>query len=73
MAPDGGGFDSNGLYYKHMTIVNDDSSIISEQSFQLIDDPRGIIYDCHMFIIQATGAIFTTLLFIRDLRMGPKS
>jgi hypothetical protein len=22
-----------GLYYKHMTIVNDDSSIVSEQSF----------------------------------------
>ncbi len=25
--------DTSGLYYKHMTIVNDDSSIISEQSF----------------------------------------
>jgi hypothetical protein len=22
-----------GLYYKHMTIVNDDSSVVSEQSF----------------------------------------
>ncbi len=43
-----------GLYYKHMTIVNDDSSIISEQSFQLIDDARGVIYDRRMFIIQAT-------------------
>jgi hypothetical protein len=26
-------FSPCGLYYKHMTIVNDDSSIISEQSF----------------------------------------
>ncbi len=38
-----------------MTIVNDDSSIISEQSFKLIDDPRGVIYNCGMFILQATG------------------
>jgi hypothetical protein len=38
-----------------MTIVNDESSVVSEQSFQLIDDARGVIYDRHMFIIQATG------------------
>jgi hypothetical protein len=38
-----------------MTIVNDDSSIVSEQSFQHIDDARGVIYDRRMFIIQATG------------------
>jgi hypothetical protein len=35
-----------------MPIVNDDSSVISEQSLQLIENARGIIYDCHMFIIQ---------------------
>ncbi len=39
-----------------MTIVNDDSSIISVLSFFLIDDARGIIYDRHMFIIEATRA-----------------
>ncbi len=39
-----------------MTIVNDDSSIVSEQSFLLINNARGIIYNHHMFIIQATGA-----------------
>jgi hypothetical protein len=44
-----------GLYYKHMTIVNGNSSIISEQNFLLIDDTRGVIYDCGLFIIQATG------------------
>ncbi len=38
-----------------MTIVNDDSRIVSEQSFQLIDDARGVIYDHGMFIKQATG------------------
>jgi hypothetical protein len=35
-------------------IANDDSSVVSEQSFQLIDDARGVIYDRRMFIIQAT-------------------
>jgi hypothetical protein len=43
------------LYYKHMTIVNDDSSIVSGQSFKLIDDAGGVIYYCHLFIIRATG------------------
>ncbi len=46
-----------GLYYKHMTILNDDSSIISEQSFQIIDDTIGVIYDRRMFIIQATVSL----------------
>ncbi len=46
-----------GLYYKHVAIVNDDSSIISKWSFKLRDDPRVIIYDHHRFIIQATGNI----------------
>ncbi len=43
-----------GLYYKHLTIVNDDSSAVSKWSFNLIDDPRVIIYDRHRFKIQAT-------------------
>ena len=46
---------TSGLYYKHMTIVIDDSSIVIKWSFKLIDTARGIIYDFHMFIVQATG------------------
>ncbi len=46
-----------GLYYKHVTIVINDSSVISKWSFKLIDDPRVIIYDRHRFIIQATGLL----------------
>ncbi len=46
--------ESSGLYNKHMTIVKDDSSIIIKLSFKLIDAARGIIYDHHMFIVQAT-------------------
>jgi hypothetical protein len=38
-----------------MTTVNYASSVINEQSFQLIDDARVIIYDRHVFIVQATG------------------
>jgi hypothetical protein len=52
----------SGLYYKHVTIVIDDSSIVSKWSFKLIDAPRVIIYDRNMFIIQATGVYVTKLL-----------
>ena len=43
-----------GLYYKHLTIVNDNSSIISKWSFKLLDDSRVVIYNLHMFIVQIT-------------------
>jgi hypothetical protein len=46
---------TSGLYYKHMTIVIDDSSIVIKWSFKLIDTARGVIYDRHMFIVQATA------------------
>jgi hypothetical protein len=53
---------SSGLYYKHMMIVNYASSVINEQSFQLIDDARVIIYDRHVFIVQATEVDLIKLL-----------
>jgi hypothetical protein len=37
-----------------MTIINDNSSIIIKWSFKFIDAARGVIYDRHMFIVQAT-------------------
>ncbi len=58
-----------GLYYKHhysecqltytiniftAAIVNYDSSIVNELGASLTDDARVIIYNCHMFIVQAT-------------------
>ncbi len=46
---------TSGLYYTPITIVNDDSSIVNKLEALLIDDARVIIYDCHMFIVQATG------------------
>ncbi len=46
---------TSGLYYKHTTIVNYASSVVSEQIFQFIDDAWVVIYDRHVFIVQATG------------------
>ena len=46
-----------GLYYKPMTILNDDARIINKHDASLTDDPRVVIYDRHMFIVQATGVV----------------
>ncbi len=35
-------------------IINDDSGFVIKLSFKLIDAVRGIIYNRHMFIVQAT-------------------
>jgi hypothetical protein len=38
-----------------MTIINDDSRVITKLETSLTDDARVIIYDGHMLIVQATG------------------
>ncbi len=40
-----------------MTIVNDDSRVINKLEASLTDDARVVIYDCHMFTVEATGLI----------------
>ncbi len=45
---------SSGLYYKHVMLVNDASSGIIKWRFKFIDATRGVIYNRHMFIVQAT-------------------
>jgi hypothetical protein len=47
-------YNSCGLYYKHMTNINDDSSVVNKLGASLTDDARVVIYDRHMFITQAT-------------------
>ncbi len=37
-----------------MTIVNDDSRVVNKLEASLTDDARVVIYDHHMFIVQAT-------------------
>jgi len=49
--------------------VIDDLRVILEIVASLTDDSRVVIYD-HVFIVQATGEIFTVLHFIHNL-MGP--
>jgi hypothetical protein len=41
-----------------MTIVIDDSRVITKLETSLTDDARVVIYDRHMFIVQATEAVF---------------
>jgi hypothetical protein len=38
-----------------MTIINDDSRVVNMLEASLIDNARVVIYDRHMFIVQATG------------------
>jgi hypothetical protein len=44
----------SGLYYKHVTIVNDASSGVNKLKASLNDDALGVIYDRRVFILQAT-------------------
>ncbi len=46
-----------GLYYKPMTIVNDDARIVNKLDASLTDDARVVIYNRHMFIVQATDVL----------------
>ncbi len=41
-----------------MKIVSDDSRVINKLETSLTDDARVVIYDHHMFIVQATGLTF---------------
>ncbi len=47
----------SGVYYKHVTIVNYTSSCVNKLKASLNDDARVIIYDRHMFIVQARGFV----------------
>jgi hypothetical protein len=38
-----------------MMIVNDDSRVVNKLEASLTDDASIVIYDRHMFIVQATG------------------
>ena len=45
---------ANGLYYKPITIINGDSSIVNKLETSLTDNARVVIYNRRMFIVQAT-------------------
>ncbi len=44
-----------GLYYKHVMLVNYASGGINKLKASLNENARVVIYDRHIFIVQATG------------------
>jgi hypothetical protein len=50
------------LYSKPMTIENDDSRVVNQLEASLIGNARVIIYDHHMFIVQATAYCNWTII-----------
>ncbi len=65
-------YENCGLYYKHVMIINDGSKVIIKLETSLTEDARVIIYDCHMFIVQAT-CIYKTTLRANSLKFCLKS
>jgi hypothetical protein len=51
----------SGLYYKPITIVNDDSRVVNKLEASLTEDTRVIIYNRHLFIVQATDHFLSQL------------
>jgi hypothetical protein len=67
---------TSGLYYKHVTIVNNNSSIVSKWSFKLTDDPRVVINDRNRFMIQKTDgeSLLKRFFFlvVKQISLGPR-
>ena len=52
---------TSGLYYKHITIVNYDSSVVTKFGVHLLTMLRVVLYDYHMFTLQANDSNFLVL------------
>ena len=64
--------DTSGLYYKHVTIINYASRGVNKLKASLNDDAIVVIYDHHMFIVQATvGSV--VLSYVLQLLFVEKS
>ncbi len=55
-----------GLYYKHVTIVNYNFSIVNKLGASFTDDARVVIYD-NMFIVQTTELTSVKYLSVAPL------
>jgi len=60
-----------GLYYKHITIINGDCSVVNEFEASVTDGARVVIKNRHMFIVKATNLIWTSSLFIHNISSCP--
>ncbi len=47
-----------GLFYKHTTIINYTSSNVNKLEALITDDARAVIYNRHVFIVQATDVSY---------------
>jgi hypothetical protein len=59
---------SCGLYYKPMTVVNDNSRYINKLEASLTDDNRVVIYNRHMFIVPTTELTFLYALKVKVIQ-----
>ena len=46
------------MYYKYITFVNDNSSVVNKFVASLTGAARVVIYDRDMLIVQATGLFY---------------
>ena len=53
------------MYYKDITIVNDDSTIVNKFGASLTDAYRVIIYNQHVFIVKASGPYFFVAVLLQ--------
>jgi len=58
------------MYYKPIMIVNGDSSIVNKLETSVIDDARVVIYDRHMFIVQASSSHCLKTFFSSSLTVN---
>jgi hypothetical protein len=61
----------HGLYYEHISIVNYNSSTINKLGASLPDDARVVIYNDHMFMVQATGGRNWQLIYPDETLLAP--
>ncbi len=54
-----------------MMIVNDASTVINKLEASLTDDTRLVIYNCHMFIVQATDLVVSKVFYYGRTNLGP--
>ncbi len=56
--------DTYSLYYKEIMIITDNSSIIKKFVASLTDAAKVVIYNCHMFMVQATGDVIALKMLV---------
>ncbi len=54
--------ESSNLYYKPIIIVNEDSGVVTKLETLFTDDARVVIYNRHMFIVQATESLYVSIV-----------